>query len=112
METRKCPVCEEPVPLRLLGTHAELESERLEEIIKQVGSTDVLLNDPGDQCVSAFLTSITANIYHLQPRTKFAKPPLSSKSSQILACLNYTKSQPCRYSGERKKGSSNYQTAS
>lgn len=47
-ETRKCPICEEPIPLRLLATHAELESERLEEIIKQVGSTDILLDDADD----------------------------------------------------------------
>jgi hypothetical protein len=61
-ETRKCPVCEEVIPLRLLGTHAELESERLEEIIKQVGLTDVLLEDPDDWCVSTLSPSGTTNI--------------------------------------------------
>lgn len=59
-ETRKCPVCEEVIPLRLLGTHAELESERLEEIIKQVGLTDVLFEDPDDWWVS--ILSPTTNI--------------------------------------------------
>ncbi|KXN92313.1 hypothetical protein AN958_08544 [Leucoagaricus sp. SymC.cos] len=39
-ETRPCPVCNEPIPLRLMGLHAQLESERVEEIIKQVGSSE------------------------------------------------------------------------
>ena len=41
-ETRKCPICEEPIPLRLLPKHAELEWERLEEIMRAIGSTEVL----------------------------------------------------------------------
>ncbi|PIL37364.1 hypothetical protein GSI_01057 [Ganoderma sinense ZZ0214-1] len=41
-ETRRCPVCEEVIPIRLLGKHAELEAERLEEIIRCIGSTEVL----------------------------------------------------------------------
>ncbi|KAF8076674.1 hypothetical protein FPV67DRAFT_1574010 [Lyophyllum atratum] len=47
-ETRKCPVCDELIPLRLLAIHSDLESERLEAIIKQVGSTDVLYDEPDD----------------------------------------------------------------
>ncbi|KAF4601906.1 hypothetical protein EYR40_005107 [Pleurotus pulmonarius] len=38
-ETRKCPVCEEQIPVRLLAKHSELESERVEEIIKGIGSS-------------------------------------------------------------------------
>ncbi|KAF9498631.1 hypothetical protein BDN71DRAFT_1442983 [Pleurotus eryngii] len=38
-ETRKCPVCEEQIPVRLLAKHSELESERVEEIIKDIGSS-------------------------------------------------------------------------
>lgn len=42
-ETRPCPICDEIIPLRLLHKHAELESERLEEIIRSVGSTEPIL---------------------------------------------------------------------
>lgn len=35
-------MCDEPIPLRLLGKHAELEAERLQEIIACIGSTEVL----------------------------------------------------------------------
>ncbi|KAI0776221.1 hypothetical protein BD413DRAFT_527334 [Trametes elegans] len=41
-ETRKCPICDEPIPLRLLSRHAGLEWERLEEIVRCIGSTEVL----------------------------------------------------------------------
>ncbi|KAF8897794.1 hypothetical protein BD779DRAFT_1432819 [Infundibulicybe gibba] len=41
-EIRTCPICDEPVPLRLLGAHAELEAKRVETIIKNIGSTDIL----------------------------------------------------------------------
>ncbi|KAF9464849.1 hypothetical protein BDZ94DRAFT_1296879 [Collybia nuda] len=47
-ETRRCPICDELIPLRLLAAHAVLESQRVEEIIKQVGSTDALLNESDD----------------------------------------------------------------
>ncbi|KAG5648834.1 hypothetical protein DXG03_000183 [Asterophora parasitica] len=47
-ETRKCPICDELIPLRLLPSHAELESQRVEAIIKQVGSTDSLYHEDLD----------------------------------------------------------------
>ena len=57
-ETRNCPVCDEPIPLRLLGKHAELESERLAEIIGCIGSTEVLGEaEPDDGCVPPNLFS-------------------------------------------------------
>jgi hypothetical protein len=40
-ETRQCPICDEAVPLRLLAKHAELESERVDEILSKIGSSDV-----------------------------------------------------------------------
>ncbi|KAJ7284092.1 hypothetical protein C8J57DRAFT_1294374, partial [Mycena rebaudengoi] len=40
-ETRECPVCFENIPLRLLAAHSELESERVEAIMRRVGETDV-----------------------------------------------------------------------
>ncbi|KAG6832170.1 hypothetical protein H0H92_004901 [Tricholoma furcatifolium] len=47
-ETKTCPVCDEVVPIRLLGTHAELESQRLQAIFDQVGSTEPLFVEPDD----------------------------------------------------------------
>ncbi|KIK04724.1 hypothetical protein K443DRAFT_675739 [Laccaria amethystina LaAM-08-1] len=47
-ETRQCPVCEEHIPLRLLPMHAALESERVEEVIQQVGSPDILYDEMDD----------------------------------------------------------------
>jgi hypothetical protein len=41
-ETRPCPVCEELIPLRLLPVHLDLELQRVEEIVKAVGSYEVL----------------------------------------------------------------------
>ncbi|KAH9899625.1 hypothetical protein C8Q73DRAFT_328732 [Cubamyces lactineus] len=52
-ETRKCPICEEPIPLRLLPKHAELEWERLEEIVRAIGSTEVLGEAEPDDGLSA-----------------------------------------------------------
>ncbi|KAG6885603.1 hypothetical protein C0993_012350 [Termitomyces sp. T159_Od127] len=45
-ETRVCPVCDEVLPIRLLATHAELESQRLENIFDQVGSTEAIYEEP------------------------------------------------------------------
>ncbi|KAG2013343.1 hypothetical protein CC2G_010264 [Coprinopsis cinerea AmutBmut pab1-1] len=39
-ETRPCPICNEPIPLRLLGKHAELEAERIDAIIQHIGSEE------------------------------------------------------------------------
>ncbi|TRM68228.1 hypothetical protein BD626DRAFT_481131 [Schizophyllum amplum] len=44
-ETRPCPVCSEPIPLRLMGKHLELESERVDDIIAHVGSPEVYQDD-------------------------------------------------------------------
>jgi hypothetical protein len=40
-ETRDCPICNEPIPLRLLAQHAELETERVESILEHIGDLDV-----------------------------------------------------------------------
>jgi len=41
-ETRQCPICFEHIPTRLLAAHRELESERVEEIIRAIGSLDIV----------------------------------------------------------------------
>lgn len=43
-ETRICPICNEPIPLRLLGKHSELEASRVDEIVDQIGSTEPFLD--------------------------------------------------------------------
>ncbi|KAH9850811.1 hypothetical protein C2E23DRAFT_834233 [Lenzites betulinus] len=52
-ETRKCPICDEAIPLRLLAKHAVLESERLEEIVRCIGSTEVLGEAEPDEGLAA-----------------------------------------------------------
>ncbi|KAF5358899.1 hypothetical protein D9758_004827 [Tetrapyrgos nigripes] len=46
-ETRPCPICNEPIPLRLLTKHAELESTRLDDLIDSIGLTEIWV-DPYD----------------------------------------------------------------
>ncbi|KAF8559170.1 hypothetical protein OG21DRAFT_1403697 [Imleria badia] len=41
-ETRPCPACSELIPIRLLAVHAELEMQRVEDIIKHIGDAEVL----------------------------------------------------------------------
>ncbi|KAJ3719495.1 hypothetical protein FB446DRAFT_738347 [Lentinula raphanica] len=43
-ETRNCPICNEPIPLRLLGKHVELEVSRVDEIIGHIGSEEPFLD--------------------------------------------------------------------
>ncbi|TFY56581.1 hypothetical protein EVJ58_g7551 [Rhodofomes roseus] len=52
-ETRPCPICHESIPIRLLGKHGELEMARVDEIVNQIGSTDVLADaEPDDGMTS------------------------------------------------------------
>ncbi|KAA1473454.1 hypothetical protein DENSPDRAFT_839924 [Dentipellis sp. KUC8613] len=44
-ETRTCPICEESIPIRLLGAHSTLESQRVQALMDAVGDTEVW-NDP------------------------------------------------------------------
>ena len=47
--TKKCPVCDEEIPIRLLERHADLEAERLDEIMAAIGSADTLdIAEPDD----------------------------------------------------------------
>ncbi|KAJ3516291.1 hypothetical protein NLJ89_g1218 [Agrocybe chaxingu] len=48
-ETRQCPVCDERIPLRLLAKHTELESERVEEVIRNVGSSEFAYDEIDDE---------------------------------------------------------------
>ena len=49
--TRTCPICNEEIPIRLLGAHLDLETSRVDEIIQSIGSTEVLGEaEPDDGC--------------------------------------------------------------
>lgn len=39
-ETRECPICREPIPLRLLGQHYTLESSRVQAILDHIGDIE------------------------------------------------------------------------
>lgn len=39
-ETRECPICREPIPLRLLGQHYTLESSRVQAILDHIGDLE------------------------------------------------------------------------
>ena len=72
-ETRKCPVCDEVIPIRLLGKHAELEAERLEEIVRCIGSTEVLGEaEPEDRCVYMLVSEV--HVVARQIQTRFPPP--------------------------------------
>lgn len=62
-ETRQCPVCDEHIPLRLLSRHAELESERVEDVIKKVGSSDITYDELDDGCVPLSLSHTHISIF-------------------------------------------------
>ncbi|KAI0080780.1 hypothetical protein K474DRAFT_1636710 [Panus rudis PR-1116 ss-1] len=51
--TKKCPICSEEIPIRLLEAHASLESQRVDEIISSIGSTEVLGEAQPDDGVTA-----------------------------------------------------------
>lgn len=68
-ETRQCPVCDEHIPLRLLSRHAELESERVEDVIRKIGSSDITYDELDDGCTPNPLshTHISMLIFDLDP---------------------------------------------
>ena len=57
--TRQCPICEEDIPIRLLGAHLDLESGRVDEIIQKIGSTEVLGEaEPDDGYVGILVSEV------------------------------------------------------
>ena len=64
-ETRPCPVCEELIPLRLMAVHLDLELQRVEEIVKAVGSSEVLYDDQEEGYVHLHTTKYTRTYTHI-----------------------------------------------
>ncbi|KAH9943227.1 uncharacterized protein BXZ73DRAFT_97278 [Epithele typhae] len=79
-EIRHCPVCDEPIPIRLLGKHAQLENERLDAIIGSIGSMEVLDEaEPDDGFTARTRRSALKARQHLRPgsSSSSAHPALS-----------------------------------
>ncbi|KAF5393075.1 hypothetical protein D9757_001226 [Collybiopsis confluens] len=55
-ETRDCPICNEPIPLRLLAKHAQLEDSRLDEVISHIGSKEPFLDLTYESYASSSIT--------------------------------------------------------
>ncbi|KAI0700578.1 hypothetical protein BC835DRAFT_1326797 [Cytidiella melzeri] len=66
--TKKCPVCEEDIPVRLLDRHVDLEAERVEDIIRAIGSTEVLdMAEPDDGFTARTRKSAVKARKNMQP---------------------------------------------
>ncbi|KAI0796987.1 hypothetical protein C8Q75DRAFT_742951 [Abortiporus biennis] len=85
--TRKCPVCDEEIPVRLLATHAAIEDERLEEIIRNIGSTEVLDEaEPDDGLTARVRRSALKARKIMQPH--FSSTKLGQSSETTLEVID------------------------
>ncbi|KAI0722778.1 hypothetical protein C8Q76DRAFT_855151 [Earliella scabrosa] len=93
-ETRNCPVCDEPIPLRLLGKHADLEAERLEEIIRCIGSTEVLGEaEPDDGLTARTRRSALKARQHLKPGSSSTSEATLEQTMKTLRTLKKHRKQ-------------------
>ncbi|KAN0097569.1 hypothetical protein V8E55_002015 [Tylopilus felleus] len=89
-ETRPCPACSEHIPIRLLALHAQLEMQRVEDIIRHIGDVEVLAevdNLEEGPSVSKRRSALKArqSLSALQPL-----PRISDLSASILANADTT----------------------
>ncbi|EJF62371.1 hypothetical protein DICSQDRAFT_85257 [Dichomitus squalens LYAD-421 SS1] len=93
-ETRRCPVCDEAIPLRLLGKHANLETERLEEIIRSVGSTEVLGEaEPEDSSSARTRRSALKARQSLKPGSSSTSEAILEQTMKTLRMLKKHRKQ-------------------
>ncbi|KAI0751030.1 hypothetical protein C8Q80DRAFT_1155136 [Daedaleopsis nitida] len=93
-ETRNCPVCDELIPLRLLGKHADLEAERLEEIIRCIGSTEVLGEaEPDDGLTARTRRSALKARQHLKPGSSSTSEATLEQTMKTLRMLKRHRKQ-------------------
>lgn len=85
-ETRPCPVCDELIPLRLMALHSQLEAERVDEIIKQVGSSEpILLADEFDDLSYPGLSvGVRSRRSAMKAMKSFASSSMSSAVNEEL----------------------------
>ncbi|KDQ64427.1 hypothetical protein JAAARDRAFT_28057 [Jaapia argillacea MUCL 33604] len=93
-ETRKCPVCEEAIPIRLLGRHAELELERVEEILRGVGSssdTVDILDEGSSSRRSALKARKSLTALTITPRTSLPNDSLATTLKTLRSITTHRK---------------------
>jgi len=56
-ETRECPICRDPIPLRLLGQHYTLESSRVQAILDHIGDLEGF-SDPHASAHAQYVNSL------------------------------------------------------
>ncbi|PSR93784.1 hypothetical protein PHLCEN_2v4679 [Hermanssonia centrifuga] len=82
--TKKCPVCDEEIPVRLLERHADLEAERLDEIMRSIGSMEVLeMAEPDDGLTARTRRSAVQARKNMQPKSFATGGPSSSDTATL-----------------------------
>ncbi|KAF9238769.1 hypothetical protein BU15DRAFT_74994 [Melanogaster broomeanus] len=95
-ETRPCPACSELIPVRLLAAHAELELQRVEDIIRHVGDAEVLpeLDDleegPSSKRRSALKARQSLTALQPIPRMRSTTTSASSPNNISPATIEHT----------------------
>ncbi|KAJ4479175.1 hypothetical protein J3R30DRAFT_2728173 [Lentinula aciculospora] len=87
-ETRDCPICNEPIPLRLLRKHAELEASRVDEIIGHIGSEEPFLDLSYESYASTSAATLTSEpVTRLQGRRSAvrARQSILEKTAPVRA---------------------------
>ncbi|KIP12791.1 hypothetical protein PHLGIDRAFT_20816 [Phlebiopsis gigantea 11061_1 CR5-6] len=83
--TRKCPVCDEEIPVRLLDRHAELEAERVDVIMRCIGSSEVLDSaEPDDGLTARTRKSAVKARKNMQPSSSSATLEVVDKSLKVI----------------------------
>ncbi|KAI0057590.1 hypothetical protein BV25DRAFT_1368355 [Artomyces pyxidatus] len=69
-ETRTCPICAEPIPLRLLPAHDALESQRVHAILDHVGDLEVWSDPHAGAHDTAYVQFPVRLAHRLDPRPR------------------------------------------
>ena len=96
-ETRECPMCHEPIPLRLLGQHVQLESERVQNILDHVGDLAEFA-DPYATNMSAEYASLALDTL------KIAALNTLSQAAVAQTFFDQTSSPTCYILGQYNEG--------
>ncbi|EMD41059.1 hypothetical protein CERSUDRAFT_103393 [Gelatoporia subvermispora B] len=89
-ETRKCPVCEEAIPVRLLARHSVLEMERVEEIMQQIGSTEVLADAEPDEGLTSRSRRSAVKARKSIRRTEASSRSIATTSQVTIEHIEHT----------------------
>ncbi|OCH94305.1 hypothetical protein OBBRIDRAFT_770047 [Obba rivulosa] len=89
-DTRQCPVCEEAIPVRLLERHSVLEMERVEEIMQQIGSMEVLADAEPDEGLTSRSRRSAVKARKSIRRTEASSRSIASSSQVTLEQIEHT----------------------